>query len=446
VIELLRALFAEYPAARRWVVAFSGGLDSTVLLHLCAAVRDQCGATAPQVLALHVDHAVHPESAAWADHCRRICAELRVAFHAERLQPDGFSAGANSESRLREARYGVFEQFCTANDVLLLAHHRDDQAETVLLRLVRGAGAAGLSGMPRTRALGAARLCRPLLDQPRERLREYATAKQLQWIEDPGNAAIDYARNFLRAEVLPLLADRWPGVADRIVGAARHCADAAWICDERAQEDIAASTLIDGFGQVCLDLGAWQALPVARGRNLLRAWIATRVAAPVAEHTLRTIEQEIIGARRDAGAALEIGNRIARRFRDRLYLLDRRLVKTRLPVAFAAAPGFDRVVEGAGRILLGESRGVGVRAGLDHEIRFRSAGVFCKLAGRPRKSLKKLFQELDVPPWLRDRLPLLYVDGELAAIGQLCVCENHVAAAGDAAIELHWDPCAIASD
>ena len=198
-------LLEQFPAARRWVVAYSGGLDSHALLHLCARLRELHPGV-PPVVALHVNHGVQRQADAWTAHCAGVCGALGIPFFARGAELVPADAAQPSEDALRAARYRVFEQFCASDDLLLLAHHREDQAETVLLRLLRGAGVAGLAGMPRQRACGRARLCRPLLETGRAQLRAYAEAEGLRWVEDPSNHCPDYDRNYLRLSVMPLLA------------------------------------------------------------------------------------------------------------------------------------------------------------------------------------------------------------------------------------------------
>ena len=434
---VLESLLLEFPAAQRWVVGYSGGLDSSVLLHLCArflADRDDV----PHLLALHVNHAVHESATHWEQHCARVCAALGVAFIARRAQLPREVSGRVSEDVLRVARYHEFELFCGESDLLLLAHHRDDQAETVLLRLLRGAGPAGLAGMPRMRALGSAKLCRPLLAVPRAGLHGYALGQGLEWVDDPANALAAYDRNYLRATVFPLLEGRWPGAGERMVRAASHCAEAAQVCSERAEQDLGAVCRIDAFGQPCFALEVWRAMPLPRALNVLRAWLEQHAMA-VDSRLLETVVNEVIGAAPDGQPMIVFGSAQLRRFADRLYVV-RIAPGLFCPEPLAAiAPGFDGWLPGVGRVSLQHSIG-GVRAGRNYSIRFRQPGMYCRVAGRPRKSLKKLIQELSVPPWWRDRIPLLFVDGELAAVADLCICEGFVAAPGAAAVMLRWTP------
>lgn len=435
----LLPLLNEHPAARRWVVAFSGGLDSSVLLDLCVRLRG-VEQRVPPVVALHVDHGVQSAADAWSRHCAGVCAESGVPFFVRHVDlPRGPDATV-SEEALRAARYREFEAFCLPGDLLLLAHQRDDQVETVLLRLLRGAGVAGLAAMPHERGCGHARLCRPLLDVPREELHRHALAEGLTWIEDPSNASDIYDRNFLRLRVLPLLLKRFPGAAAAIARAAHNLAQAADICAERTSEDLSACSGTDRFGQPYLGLDRWRRLTAARGDALLRAWVTMHTAATPDARVLRTLRDEVIAARADAQPVLVLGSVAIRRYRERIYATaaDEELPETDVVLE----PGDVVTIPGCGRVELQTldcaGMGGGVRAGHEYRIGFGSSALRCRPARRPGKTLGQLAQEYGVPPWLRARLPLLFVDGELAAVGDLCVCEGFVASVGSGAVRLRW--------
>jgi len=433
-------LVAEFPAARRWVIAYSGGMDSHVLLHLCTALRAGVP-DLPPLVALHVNHGVQPEADGWTRHCAAVCADLGLPCAVRPARIDGRAGTHHPEQALRAARYRVFEEFCEEGDLLLLAHHRDDQAETVLQRLVRGAGVAGLAGMPGRRPCGAATLCRPLLDVPRGALHGYARARGLRWIEDPSNASQDPDRNFLRLRVLPLIAERWPGAAASMARAARNLSEAAEICAARTSADMAGCRSTDRFGQPCLELAPWRELAAAHASAVLRAWLQEQGAGPASEQSLATLREEVIGARADAQPSLLLGTVVIRRYRDRLYALSQQ--KRQAAVDSPIAPGAPCCLPGVGRVELALVRDGGVRPGRDYRIRTAAPGTCCRPAGRPRKSLKQLAQENGVPPWLRSVMPMLYVDGELAAVADLCVCEGFVAPAGSPALRLRWQPQAL---
>ena len=203
--ELLAGL-SQYRASPRWLVGFSGGLDSTALLDLL--VQLSRSEQLPPLMAVHVNHGLSPNADAWQLHCEQVCRRLGVPLESRRVEVS--NSGKGVEAAAREARYAVFEELLEPGGVVLLAHHLDDQVETFFLRLLRGAGTQGLSAMPANRALGRGILYRPLLEFSRDQLRDYAAQRQLEWVEDESNAQSGPKRNFLRREVLPLVEQRWP--------------------------------------------------------------------------------------------------------------------------------------------------------------------------------------------------------------------------------------------
>ena len=257
---------AHLPPAQRYWVAYSGGCDSTVLLHALAALRDQLPV---ELHALHVNHNLHEAAPTWAAHCRAVCETLAIPL--TEVNVDARAAkGESPEAAARAARYCIFTDVLKAGDGLLLAHHRDDQAETLLLQLLRGSGPRGLAAMPAHRPQGAGWLGRPLLSFSRQELCRYAEAEKLQWIDDPSNFDTDFDRNFLRQRVLPLLQERWPAAATTLGRAAEHQAEAAELLHQLAEEDW---QLTAGPQADTLQIDSLLRLTPDRQRNVLRYWI-----------------------------------------------------------------------------------------------------------------------------------------------------------------------------
>ncbi|MDX1443418.1 MAG: tRNA lysidine(34) synthetase TilS, partial [Gammaproteobacteria bacterium] len=257
----------DLPAAtQRVVVAYSGGLDSTVLLHALARLGEQLPGP---LVALHIDHSLQADSPRWAEHCREVALSLGVDFSLLKILVDP-APGASVEAAARDGRYAAFAEFLEKGDVLLTAQHADDQAETFLLQALRGAGVAGLAAMPRERELGAAMHLRPLLDWTRVELEAWAVGQELDWLDDPSNADDRFDRNFLRNRVLPELRERFPGMAATLSRSAGHCADASEILAEEAAQMLVTSGGREGF----LPLAALESLSTARQRLLLRHWLA----------------------------------------------------------------------------------------------------------------------------------------------------------------------------
>ncbi|MCB1757296.1 MAG: tRNA lysidine(34) synthetase TilS, partial [Gammaproteobacteria bacterium] len=264
--SLIERLPDEFPQTRRILIAFSGGLDSRVLLHLAASVRERLTAA---LRAVHIDHGLQAESGQWAEACRTLCRRLAIPLDVleANLRPE---KGQSVEAEARQHRYALFESLLLPGDLLLLAQHADDQAETVLLQLLRGAGPAGLAAMPRTRRLGAGLLVRPLLDVPRAALEDFARHKGLDWIDDPSNRQHRFDRNYLRHEILPLLEKRFPAYRQTLARSAAHCAESAGMLDELIARDLA--DCLDARDN-SLQLEKLRDLPQTRWKSVIRAWI-----------------------------------------------------------------------------------------------------------------------------------------------------------------------------
>ena len=423
---LLERLHA-FPPARHYRVAYSGGCDSHVLLHALAAIRDRLPAST--ISALHVNHGLTEEADQWAAHCERVAAGLGVACQVVEVDAMG-EAGESPEAAARQARYHVFEQVLEDGEGLLLAHHEEDQAETLLLQLFRGAGVRGLAAMPPHTAFGRGWLGRPLLGVSRQTLREHARAAGLRWIEDPANRSVDFDRNFLRHRIFPELRSRWPALARTLARAARHQAAAGRLLDGLAAADRAAAA---GSRGGCLSIRSLRGLDRDRRDNLLRYWIREQGAPLPSSVQLRRIHDEVLPAREDAQPRVGWGGFAVRRYRDDLYLLKE-------PLAESETQAWDlredlRLADGR-RLRVTRQRGAGLAAALlgreDITVRFRRGGEVCRPAGRGRtRRLKSLWQEWGVPPWERGRVPLIYAGGELAQVTGYCVCEPWQAGAGE---------------
>jgi tRNA(Ile)-lysidine synthase len=409
-----------FPRAEFWI-AYSGGLDSTALLHLC--VRGTDVERKKRFRAVHVNHGLHPYSGDWARHCIAVCAGLGVDCRVLKLALAA-KPGRSLEEVARTARYQVLLELMTAGAVVLTAHHRDDQAETILLQLLRGSGLKGLSGMPESVAFGPGTLHRPLLRFSRRWIHAYAEDHGLNWIDDPSNADTVHARNYLRHEIIPRLKKCWPGMDKTITRSGTHCADAQQIIDD----------LVESWLDSVL-VPERQSIPVAklsefdepRQRLILRHWIRRAGFRMPNDRKLQEIVREASEAAPDRSPSMRWENAEVRRYRGELYLLsalgrfDRDQVipwPIRTPLSIPDLGGVleCRMVEASGHSF--------ELPALTAHVRFRTGGERCRLPGRNgTHSLKKIFQELAVPPWARDRVPLVYLDEELAAIGGLVVCE-----------------------
>ncbi len=397
---LLLPVPATPKGARIWL-AFSGGLDSTVLLHLLHAQGVQ------GLQALHIHHGLQDTADAWAKQCQAQCRKLHVSCEVLHVKIDPADP-AGPEAAARAVRYDALRSRMSPGDVLVTAHHRDDQAETVLLRLLRGAGVAGLAAMRPLTHFAPGVLWRPLLQTPRAEILAYAKSRKLKWIEDPHNHAPRYARSFLRQDILPRLREHWPQTDLSLARAAEHCAEASSLLDELALQDL----LILRQDET-LSVTALQSLAAPRRRNALRYWLAERGFEAPAAAMLQRLEREVLQARIDAQPLLHCGGYEFRRYRDQLHVMP----------PLPPAPGAVELSwDGRGDLLLPAGCGVlqsNSRKALPESlvVRFPRGGETLRTGGALRtRTLKNLFQEAAVPQWQRLRTPLIYAEGRLVSV------------------------------
>ena len=416
--EILLARLRLLPKPRRYLVAFSGGCDSVVLLHAMAGMRQALGVP---LLAIHVDHGLNPASAVWADRCEAFCRERHVALSVHRLALRPMR-GDSVEAAARAGRYRVLREAMQGGDAIVTAHQRDDQAETLLLFLLRGSGPRGLSSMPGARRFGPGLLLRPLLDFDRRELEAYARLAGLSWIEDESNQDERFDRNFLRRNVLPVVLQRWPAAVQTIARAASFCAEAEEAVGTLAARDVARIAT----GRV-LNVSGLVALPGPRCRAALRHWFGVCGLPPPDHRKLAEILRQLETARPDAQPLVTWPGAEVRRWRGGLYA-----GKPLSPAPTAITLGWSgdcelRLPSALGTLSLERLSDPG-----EFEIRFRRGGETCRVGGRDRQ-LKKLLQTSGVPPWLRSRLPLVYQRNVLVCAADLFVCDGW-----PAALKLAW--------
>jgi len=425
----LLSILTRLPVPRRYLLAYSGGVDSHVLLQALALLRPQL--SAPLVV-VHVNHGIHAESVRWAEHCRLVCERLGLEFdmHAVNARPQ---PGESPEAAARLARYTVFTGLIGPGDMLLTAHHQDDQAETLLLQLLRGAGPKGLAAMPELKAFAAGHHARPLLGFSRESLTAYARQQGYSWIDDPSNDEVAYKRNFLRHEILPRLRGQWPAVARTLSRSAGHCAEASELLDELGDSDLDALQLEDS-----ISLPGLLALSAPRQRNLLRRWCVRRQLALPTEAQLQQIQQQIVAAP-DHLPLISWPGAELRRYQGRLYLQP---PLPPLPPDCSLTWDLDQVLklpQGTLTAVIGCQTGLSVRIRQQPiRVKFRVGGERLLMPSGHHHPLKKLLQEYRVLPWWRDRVPLIYVGDELAAVADLVIDDRFRAQQGEAAIRFEW--------
>jgi len=342
------------------------------------------------------------------------------------------------EDAARKARYAAFDARMQAGDVLLLAHHADDQAETFLLRALRGAGVPGLAAMPPSRAFSNGMIARPLLDIDRSTLERYATAQKIEYVIDPSNDAIEFDRNFLRHEILSRLRQRWPGVTGRFTAAAQNMAEANVLLRERAREDIGCCNVDQRWGAPTIELAPLLARSPERQRNAVRYFLETAVPdLPIvlSQQQLQQLQQQWFHAREDANPQIDIGTVQLRRYRGRGYI-----VRPLLSVGVACEWNLQHDIELPGLGHLRVRAGLGGLRNLDKvEVRFRRGGETWCGDGAHHHPLKQWLQENGIPPWLRDLLPLLFYQDELIAIADLAIAKHFRASENETGLHLAFE-------
>lgn len=414
-------------------IAYSGGMDSHSLLH--AATKIACSIPQKTFQAVHINHGLHPKAASWAQHCQQQCQLLSIDLLIRTIKVNQLP-GLSLEEVARDARYAAFKQLLPANACLLLAHHQDDQAETVLLQLFRGCGIKGLAAMPLQAPLGEGCMLRPFLACTRQQLYQYASAQQLIWLDDPSNLDIAFDRNYLRLSVLPDLYARWPTLGKSVSRTASHCAEAQQLLQQQAHNDIsqhglqalpdATKKLLARFqitpGLITKRL---QKLPIERQRNVVRQWIVEQGLRLPNTHQLHRVLTEVISARQDRNPAVEWSTSIIRRYRD--YLLITTPLLPHNPDQTLPWDPQKRLIlpAGLGYLELCQNAKDGLKIGDDLiTVRFRQGGEKCLPVGsQHHRLLKKMFQDYAIPAWLRDRVPLIYFGEQLAAVADFWICE-----------------------
>lgn len=409
-LQALTSISPPHVDVKRFLIAHSGGLDSQVLLALASQLLP-----ASKLYVVHINHHLQGEAGQWAEFSYRQAASRSIRHTVMDVFPDD-----GSENAARDARYSAFEQIIQPGDWLLMGHHADDQAETILFRMLRGAGLLGLSGMAVTRPLGIGRLVRPLLMLSRAELEQAADFLELDYINDPSNQDTVYDRNFLRHKVLPSLKQRWPQVLERWQKNAELMAESHDLLETYLDTDL--TLCVDSLG--CFNLQAWEGFEPPKRRALLRHWIYRRTGHRINQNQLQVITVDVLQAKADANPVYRLGEYALRRFSGRLYLdLD----------GLAPLGGLrDEVPAGSEGVYdLGDATvhisaaSVGLKTLSGVVIKRRKGGERCRPQGKKHSvSVKKLLQEAAIPPWYRANWPLLYVGDELVAVPSICICEG----------------------
>lgn len=424
----------QLPADAALCVAFSGGLDSTVLLHAVARLAAERGGY--RLRAVHIDHGLHADSARWHEHCEQQARVLQIEFVTARVTVENIDK-SGLEAAARQARYDALRQIVQPGEYLLTAHHADDQLETLLLATMRGAGLRGLSAMAAIQPFASGWLARPLLDFTRAELEAWATSEALRWLSDPSNDNLALDRNFIRQRIITSLRERWPAAAHTAARSAEHLQEAGRVLEQLAASDADGAVLGN-----CLSVERLQALDPARRRNLLRYWIRGRGARAPSTGKLAAIEHDMLVASADRLPCMGWDGWEIRRYRGLLYCerqlpeLDSEHIEWRTASALTLPAEIGRL-----RIDFAASGGLSANKLADPlSVRFRAGGESLQPAGDAHhRKLKKLLQAAAILPWWRERLPLIYSGKQLVAVGDLWVAAEFAAQAGEAACAIVWE-------
>jgi tRNA(Ile)-lysidine synthase len=430
----------QLPEHSHYVVAYSGGVDSHVLLHCCQQLN-------LPLRAVHVHHGLQAVADDWVRHCQAVCDELAIELDVLYVDAS-VQQGYSPEEIARKVRYGAIAKNLKTGDCLLTAQHENDQAETLLLQLFRTASAAGLAAMPALKKLEAAVHIRPFLSFTREEILHYAKAQDLLWVEDPTNQDSGISRNFIRNEVLPILQARWPDVIAQLSTAASLQSSNLQVLEDMAAVDLARLVICDNGGQSRradsgsaysayrvesqLSISGLQSLSSARVLNVLRLWIIRMAKKQPSRNLLGEIERTLVNAAQDAESVVKFERFEFRKYHNRLYLLIPALSAGRAKV-YDWCPRQALQIQALDLQLSASyateknNKNTLLAEALSYEtlkVRFREGGERFHPAGRGHsQSLKKLFQEAAIPSWERDTMPLIYLDDDLIAVGDLWVAK-----------------------
>jgi len=427
-VNLLSKIEALPEAPCYWV-AYSGGLDSHVLLYAMTQIRERLRGS---LRAIHVHHGLQSEADQWLQHAIDQSQRLNIELTTLKLdlQP---AKGESLEAVARDARYQAMGALLNRGDMLLTAQHQNDQAETLLLQLMRGSGPSGLAAMPELAALGEAWLARPLLDVTRAELLGYAQQHSLSWVEDSSNADLRFDRNYIRHQLMPLIEQRWPAASSTMARSARHCAEAQQLINHLAVSDFLQ---VKVEGESRLSVMALQQLSAPRCRAVLRHWIAMQGFQCPSAVQLDRIVTEVLGAAEDRLPLVAWAGAEMRRFRGQLFLMAP-LLSHEPSTVFPWMGGSQLLLPSGLGSLHVQMGGEALWRQRRVEVRFRRGGERCHRQGEAvSRSLKKVFQaQLHIPPWLRDRVPLVYIDDELVAVAGFFTCNSFASSA----ISFRWE-------
>lgn len=404
IVNSLKSFLNKHQC-KKIIVAYSGGVDSQVLLHALASLKNEYHF---ELRAIHIHHGLQADADNWVLHCKKTCQELGIAFFLEYIAISKIK-GSGIEAAAREKRYQAIAAHLAQGEYLITGQHQNDQAETLLFNLLRGTGISGMQGMQTCQPFSQGYLARPLLAITREAILSYANVNKLAWIEDESNKNTHFARNYLRAEVFPVLTKRWPQAVGQFAKACDWAQEAQLLLNELAENDY---SLAKTKNENALSLASLKNLSLLRQKNLLRYWLKKLELLPPSQVQLAGILEQMFEAKEDKNPIIRWENAEIRRYQGEIY-------------AFKPLNPFDN-----SQIIFWEDvkKPLGIKGGGIVEypfeivpeakitVRFRQGGEKIRVGKKLRKMLKQIMQEKGIPPWLRERVPLLYFDEECVSI------------------------------
>lgn len=417
--EWFRQRLEPYLGSEKWLVAYSGGLDSSVLLRLLVELRSS-SAQIPSLEAIHINHGLNANADLWQQHCIKFCNQYQVPLTVAAVDV-GLNEGLGVEAAARLARYQVFAQELPANGVLMMGHHLDDQIETFFLRLFRGSGVEGMAGMPEQRALGGGQLYRPILAVQRQQLEVLAAEFDLDWIDDDSNTDSYFDRNFLRHELLPVVEKRWPSYRKTMARALEYLGDSKEMISSSSLAELEICKSDSGGNYLLLE-------PLLEGGDIragliLRAWLSKEQLPVPRSEQLKEFVFQLNSSSEQSSPLLQGQGYELRSYQKKLYLLPPEQAFDSSAV-WALELGCALEISGVGTLKV-ESFGGQLADFRNLSVRFRQGGERCRPSGRQHsQSLKKLLQEYQVEPWLRPRVPLVYQGEYLLAVADYWVCAD----------------------
>lgn len=412
------------------LVAYSGGLDSSVLLHACQQLL--LAGYLGSLRAVHADHGIQKESQDWAQFCELTCRNFEIDLIVERFELA--IIGDTSEAKARKERYRLFEKLLEPNEVLLTAHHNDDQVETLLFRLFRGAGINGLKGMPVSRKVGVGILRRPLLEITRKDLEAYANRFDLAWVDDPSNKEVDYSRNFIRNKIIPLISEKWPSINRTLSQFSKHAQEQTEILNEVAEQDLS----LKQNNTSSIDCEALSKLSLARQKNALHFWARSNSQLSPASNEIDQLINQLDAAKKQS-IKVKLAGGWVQSYKSKLFFCNAEQTEAILePIVWKDLTKTLRLDGGISITMTKKTNANLPESQMSKSetsnyffavkppkptdivtIKAREGGEVVRPSYREKStSLKNIYQELEIPPWQRLGLPLVYYNDQLVtAVG-----------------------------